>query len=118
MATALRYFDYNVVGVTATEGHFNDFTVIWHLFLSTGRFPEGENLRRRALEPALEWKQINAVQRVHKGTAHYFWGMTSLLRRARNAASVSRAWPHVRSCIALRSSESRGSRAWASTMGA
>lgn len=60
--------------------YFNNFTRLWGSFLSSGNFDEAENIWRMALDPVLEFEANNAGREVHKGTAYYFWGMTSILR--------------------------------------
>ena len=78
---ALQYFDINTGVPGAADAYFNNFTPIWRSILETGgRLERAEDIWQRALQPAQQWEQTHRGQRLHKGTAYYFWGMTALLR--------------------------------------
>jgi len=61
------------------DNYFNNFTLIWNNYLSSGNFDEAEHIWRMALDPILKWENINPGKRIHKGTPYYFWGMTAIL---------------------------------------
>jgi len=79
-AAALEYFDANSADPAAHDAYFNNFTVIWTSLLNAGRLDEAEFIWEQALQPAQHWEQTHQGQHLHKGTAYYFWAMTSLLR--------------------------------------
>ncbi len=60
--------------------YFNNFTPVWNSLLTAGRFDDAEALWQAALNPVLKFERDNPPRKVHKGTAYYFWGMTSILR--------------------------------------
>jgi len=59
--------------------YFNNFSPIWKHLLNNGQFSEAELIWQFALEPILIFEKNNPKREIHKGTAYYFWGMTSLL---------------------------------------
>jgi hypothetical protein len=76
----LDFFDRTRANWSAHDAYFNNFTVIWRSVLDAARYEHSEHIWERALQPALQWEQINQPQRIHKGTPYYFWSMTALLR--------------------------------------
>lgn len=77
---AINFFDLHQMPDKSHNKYFNNFTVIWGNYLSTGNFDEAENILQLALSPALKWEKANPGKRIHKGTAFYYWGMTALQR--------------------------------------
>ena len=59
--------------------YFNNFTTLWNTFLNNGNYDEAANLWQMALEPVLAFEAANSPREAHKGTAFYFWGMTSII---------------------------------------
>lgn len=59
--------------------YFNNFTPIWNHLLNIGNFYEAQLIWQFALEPILIFEKMYPDREIHKGTAYYFWGMTSLL---------------------------------------
>ncbi len=62
------------------DDYFNNFTILWNNFLTDGNYDKAESVWEMALDPVLKWEMRNKGKRIHKGTAYYFWGMTSLQR--------------------------------------
>jgi len=60
--------------------YFSNFTVIWNSLLAARRFDDAEALWQAALEPVLQFERDNPPRQVHKGTAYYFLGMTSIMK--------------------------------------
>ena len=60
--------------------YFNNFSEIWRLLLHSGNVNEAELIWQYALEPIIDFETKNKNREIHKGTAYYIWGMTSLLR--------------------------------------
>lgn len=58
--------------------YFQNFTIIWKHFLSMHNYLEAEHIWEIALKPVLKWEKQHPNNRIHKGTAYYFWGMTTL----------------------------------------
>lgn len=79
-AAALQYFDNNVGASAAGDRYFCSFTTVWIPILNEGRFEQAEHVWEQALQPVLQWEKAHRGQRIHKGTAYYFWAMTALLR--------------------------------------
>jgi len=79
-ASAIQFFDANPKPSMLHNAYFNNFTIIWSNFLSAGNFDEAENIWDKALDPVLHWENANPNDRIHKGTAYYFWAMTALQR--------------------------------------
>jgi hypothetical protein len=79
-AAAIQFFDANPKPSMLHNAYFNNFTIIWNNFLAARNFDEAESIWDKALDPALNWEKANPKQRIHKGTAYYFWAMTSLQR--------------------------------------
>lgn len=77
---AIDFFNEKPNPNLSNNAYFNNFTVIWRNFLAVGNFDEAERILQLALEPALKWEVANPGQRIHKGTAFYYWGMTTLQR--------------------------------------
>lgn len=78
--TAAQFLDANPKPSDIHNAYFNNFTIIWRNFLSSGNFDEAERVWDMALSPVLKWEEVHPGQRAHKGTAYYFWGMTALQR--------------------------------------
>ncbi|PKO12231.1 MAG: hypothetical protein CVU39_25115 [Chloroflexi bacterium HGW-Chloroflexi-10] len=74
----IQFFDANPKPSTIHNCYFHNFTVIWSYFLSERNFSEAEHIWDIALSTVLQWEQNNPNERIHKGTAYYFWGMTAL----------------------------------------
>jgi hypothetical protein len=60
--------------------YFNNFITLWNSFLRNGNYNEAENIWQMALEPILAFEAAIPPREAHKGTAFYFWGMTSIIR--------------------------------------
>lgn len=75
---AIEFFNQNPNPNLSNNEYFNNFTVIWRNFLLSGNFDEAERILQLALSPALKWEAANPGQRIHKGTAFYYLGMTAL----------------------------------------
>jgi hypothetical protein len=75
--SAHKYLDSTGSDPAATDRFFNCFTPIWNLYLQFGRLDLTQRLWPLALQPVEQWEDTH--HRVHKGTAYYFWAMSSLL---------------------------------------
>lgn len=75
----LFFFDQSEGNYHDQDGFFNNFSIIWQVFLNQGRFKNAEHLWDLALNIAYEWKIKNQNKRIHKGTPYYFWGVTCIL---------------------------------------
>lgn len=60
--------------------YFNNFTILWNIFLSNHNYDEAELIWRMALRFVLEFEEQNPGREIHKGTAYYYWGITAILR--------------------------------------
>jgi len=79
-AAARKFFDANPKPSILHNAYFDNFTIIWSNFLASGNFDEAEHIWDMALAPVLRWERDNPQERIHKGTAYYFWSMTALQR--------------------------------------
>jgi tetratricopeptide (TPR) repeat protein len=79
-SAATQFFDANPKPSDLHNAYFNNFTIVWSSFLSSGNFDEAERVWDKALSPALKWEKAHPKERIHKGTAYYFWAMTALQR--------------------------------------
>jgi len=77
---ALNFFSAPGVGPTQHDRYFNNFTILWRHWLTSGQAARAEDLWTWALEPAIEWEAQNHGQFVHKGTPYYFQGVSAVLR--------------------------------------
>lgn len=79
-AAAHKFFDSCIGDPGKHDSFFNCFTIIWQNMLQSHDRDAADGLWQLALEPALAWELAHAGNRIHKGTAFYFWGMTAILK--------------------------------------
>lgn len=73
----LKFFDQYSNNSSATEGFFNNFTILWQNFIEQKHFKNAEHLWGEVLKIVYKWENEN--KRIHKGTPYYFWGVTCIL---------------------------------------
>lgn len=74
--TALAHLNDNP---SDNDAFFNEFTPAWNMLIGGGRHIHAEQLWISAEQIAEAWEKQNPGQRIHKGTAFYFWAITCLL---------------------------------------
>ena len=78
--SAKCFFDQNPDIYQKHNKYFENFVFIWQFLSNQGKYAEAQKLWEFSLEPVLEWEQQNKSNRIHKGTAYYFFGVTALLQ--------------------------------------
>ena len=73
------FFDRNVSNTLLQDRFFSNLTLVWKRYFDAGRFGEAQGFWIRILHKTREWEQ-QAGQRVHKGSAFYFWANTAFLQ--------------------------------------
>jgi hypothetical protein len=78
---SINFFDQNYNNYAAHDKFFNNFTIIWELFLQQGSFFYAEQLWQIAIEIAKKWEDKNQnKKKIHKSAPYYFWGVTCILK--------------------------------------
>jgi hypothetical protein len=78
---ANEFFNNFVDNYSKHDDYFRNFTIIWENFLKSNNILKAENIWKIALKPAIEWEEKNPGKTIHKGSAFYFWGMTSVINK-------------------------------------
>lgn len=73
-----EFFDQECADHHQCDRYFNNFTVIWRVFLNQEQYRKGARLWNKTLTLVESWEEQNNG-RIHKGTPYYFWGITCIL---------------------------------------
>jgi hypothetical protein len=77
-ASVYDFLDKNPEPSDNHNKYFDNFTIIWEKYLKAGNFVDAEQVWEMALSPVHKWEKNHPHNRIHKGTAYYFWGKTAL----------------------------------------
>lgn len=76
---SLAYFSSHRNDHEAHDSFFRNFTPGWSAQVRSGRHSDAVATWHYATELATQWEGSNPGERIHKGLAFYFWGVTALL---------------------------------------
>jgi len=77
---AKKFFNTNPNDWSKHNSYFENFTIIWHVLLNEGKHAAAQELWKLSMEPVFEWENDNKPNQIHKGTAYYFFGVSSILQ--------------------------------------
>lgn len=63
------------------DQYFHNFNPLWRIHMKTPRlYDYAEQIWQLALRPVWDWESRHGDDRIHKGAAYYYWGVTAILR--------------------------------------
>jgi len=78
--SAKLFLNLNTTNWDKHDKYFENYTLIWHKLMSEGKYVEAEELWKLSLQPIIEWESENKPKLIHKGTAYYFLGVTTIVK--------------------------------------
>ena len=76
---AMTFFDMNDGNTPAHDHFFENFSILWHQYLSQYLYRDAVAILQSALTLTYEWEKANSGKRIHKGSPYYFLGVTYIL---------------------------------------
>jgi len=63
------------------DNYFHNFSPLWRFHMNPPRYDQAEKIWEHAFRPVWDWENSEASNRIHKGAAYYYWGVTAIFRR-------------------------------------